>query len=73
MNSSQTLEDLGVIKLAEDVKGRSKGPREDGRILRDDGDSRSKVRQSDFRDVDSIQMDGSAGGFHETEEAESES
>lgn len=72
MNPAQGLEDLRVVVLSEDVEGRSKRPRKNGGVLRDNGQLRPQVGEADVCDVETVQQDLARMSFDETEESERE-
>jgi hypothetical protein len=43
--------DVGIVVLVKDVKCRSQGAGENGRVLRDDGEAAAKVGETDLADV----------------------
>lgn len=54
------------------IDGRPEGSREDDRVLRDDGEVRTEVSESDLGDVDVVDQDATGPSFDETEEGEGE-
>lgn len=51
MNSAQSGVNVGIVVLVKHIQSRSERSREDGRILRNDGDSTSQISQANLGNV----------------------
>ena len=72
MNTLQRSVYIRIVVLVKDIDCRPNSPRQNHRVLRDDGDSASEVGETNMGDVDAVNDDSSSCSFDEAEETECE-